>query len=236
MAKIVVQGAMPREVDLLVEAHPGGSWVAHAGYAFYEAGDLVISHTRVGIMNAAISTMEAIRVYAPACVVNQGAAGAATRETRVCDLVIGLDSAYINDLRTPPKEAGAGSDALLWRSGTQYIERPSADGRLVALARKIPYGVGRVFFGTLGAGDMFSREADRIDQLHRWHGHLCEDMESAAVYRACAARGVPVIGIRAISNNELTGQTDDKELYRTAEVAAQNFVASYLEKLREEFK
>ncbi len=236
MAKIIVQGAMLREVDLLVEAHPGGTWVEHAGYAFYEAGDLVIAHTRVGIMNAAISTMEAIRVYAPACVVNQGAAGSAKRELRVCDLVIGLDSAYINDLRTPPREAGAGSDALLWHAGTQYAERPSADQRLVALARKTPYGAGRVFFGTMGAGDMFSREADRIDQLHGWHGHLCEDMESAAVYRACAACGVPVIGIRAISNNELTGQTDDKELYRTAEVAAQNFVESYLERLREEFR
>jgi nucleoside phosphorylase len=235
MAKIVVQGAMPREIDLLVEAHPGGTWAEHAGYSFYEAGDLVIAHTRVGIMNAAISTMEAIRVYAPACVVNQGAAGAAKRELRVRDLVIGLDSAYINDLRMPPRETGGGSDALLWRSGTQYTERPSADGRLVSIARKTPYAGGRVFFGTLGAGDVFSREADRIDQLHAWHGHLCEDMESAAVYRACAARGVPVIGIRAISNNELTGQTDDKELYRTAEVAAQNFVAGYLERLRKEF-
>jgi adenosylhomocysteine nucleosidase len=235
MAKIVVQGAMPNEIDLLVGAHPGGTWATRAGYAFYEAGGLVVARTGVGIMNAAISTMEAIRAYAPACVVNQGAAGGATRETRVCDLVIGLDSAYINDLRMPPKGAGMGSDALAWRAGGQYTFRPRADERLVALAREIPYAEGRVFLGTLGAGDVFSREIDRIDQLHSWHDHLCEDMESAAVYRACEACGVPVIGIRAISNNELTGQTDDEALYRAAQVAMQRFMARYVERLREEY-
>lgn len=236
MAVIVAQGAMPGEIDLLVEHFPNGTWTIRAGYAFYEAGDVVISRTAVGIMNAAISTMEAIRAYAPACVVNQGAAGGATRETRVCDLVIGLDSAYINDLRMPARTAGMGSDALKWRSGSQYRERPRADERLVAIAGEIPYAEGRVLFGTLGAGDIFSREIDRIDQLHAWHGHLCEDMESAAVYRACAACGVPVIGIRAVSNNELTGQTDDDAQYRTAEVAAQNFVARYMERLLEAFR
>lgn len=236
MAVIVVQGAMPGEIDLLVAGRPGGTWVERAGYAFYEAGDLVVSRTGVGIMNAAISTMEAIRAYAPACVVNQGVAGGATREMRVCDLVIGLDSAYINDLRTPARAAGTGSDALKWRAGDQYAKRPRADERLVALAREIPYAEGRVFFGTLGAGDVYSREIDRIDQLRAWHDHLCEDMESAAVYRACAACGVPAIGIRAISNNELTGQTDDDALYRTAEVAAQNFAARYVARLGEAFR
>jgi len=41
---------------------------------------------------------------------------------------------------------------------------------------------------------LFSREADRIDWLHEHMGHLCEDMESVAVYKACAACGVPVLG------------------------------------------
>ncbi len=235
MAKIVVQGAMESEIDLLVEAHPGGKWVEHAGYAFYEVGERVISHTRVGIMNAAISTMEAIRMYAPMCIVNQGAAGGATREMRVCDLVVGRDSAYINKLRTLPRGAGMGSDALAWHFGKREPQLPHADARLVALAVEMPYDEGRVICGTLGAGDVFSREVDRIDQLVAWHGHLCEDMESAAVYRACAAGGVPVIGIRAISNNELTGQADDEALYRTAEVAAQKFVLRYIERLGEGF-
>lgn len=235
MGKIVVQGAVRREIDLLIQSLPGGTWIERAGYDFYEAGDLVFSHTRVGIMNAAISTMEAIHAYAPACVINQGAAGGATRGMRVCDLVIGLRSAYINDLRTPPRGAGAGSDALAWRAGRQYADCPRADERLVALSRDVSYDDGCVFYGTLGAGDVFSRETDRIDQLHIWHGHLCEDMESAAVYRACVARGVPVIGIRAISNNELTGQTDDAAQYRTAEVAVQGFIARYIERLGREF-
>ena len=51
--------------------------------------------------------------------------------------------------------------------------------------------------GTLGSGDLFSREADRIAWLRARFGELCEDMESAAVYQACAAHGVPVVGLRA---------------------------------------
>lgn len=76
------------------------------------------------------------------------------------------------------------------------------------LAEKTPYD-GKLLRGKLGSGDLFSRETDRIDLLHTQFGELCEDMESAAVYKVCQTFHVPVIGIRIISNNEITGKHDD---------------------------
>ena len=60
--------------------------------------------------------------------------------------------------------------------------------------------------GTLGSGDLFSREVDRIRWMQERKGELCEEMESVGVYECCRRFGVPCIGVRVISNNELTGE------------------------------
>ena len=58
----------------------------------------------------------------------------------------------------------------------------------------------------LGSGDLFSREIDRIHWMQEKKGELCEEMESVGTYECCRRFGVPCIGVRVISNNELTGE------------------------------
>jgi len=234
---IVVQGAVTGELCELIRLLPVGAARTINGYEFYEAtlgrARIVVSKTGVGIMNACLSTMIALNEYRPDCVVNQGTAGGHTRDILYGDVVIGATSIYLNNMRTPLRREGEGSDALSWRPGrSNTIELP-ADERLVRLAQEIEYD-GRMIVGKLGAGDLFSREADRIDWLHEHMGHLCEDMESVAVYKACAACGVPVLGLRIISNNELIGPRDDEDKYTQAQKRLQGFVMRLVEKLCEE--
>lgn len=63
----------------------------------------------------------------------------------------------------------------------------------------------------MGSGDVFNREIDRIDWITRTFENLCEDMESIGVYSVCEKFNIPCIGIRIISNNEITGEKLDKE-------------------------
>ena len=134
-------------------------------------------------------------------------------------------------MQSPIREKGAGSNALEWipleTKGAAPLE---ADPKLVQAAEQTPYA-GTLLCGRLGSGDLFSRETDRIDLLHAQFGQLCEDMESAAVYKVCHLYRIPVIGIRIISNNELTGRHEAPELFRQAQEKLQGFLYRYLQAL-----
>lgn len=212
MRTIVLQGAMENEINLLVTLFGNGEWSTYNGYSFYETSlgktRIVISLTQIGIINACISTMLAIEKYHPECVINQGTAGGHTRDMKVGDIVIGKSDVYINNMRSPLKGKDEGSNSLEWWPGKSRSFDINADKRLLELVKTVPYD-GRVIIGKLGSGDLFSRETDRIDLMHSQLGELCEDMESIAVYKACIECGIPVIGVRIISNNEITGANDD---------------------------
>lgn len=111
----------------------------------------------------------------------------------------------------------------------------NADTRLIELTKTIPYD-GRIILGKLGSGDLFSRETDRIDWMHSQLGELCEDMESIAVYKACIECGVPVIGIRIISNNEITGENDNDALFDMVHNKLQNFIFEVIKLIENEFE
>ena len=234
METILVQGAVTGELRELIRMIPHGVQCAVNGFAFYETElngkRIILSRTGVGMMNACIATMTAIQAYHPDCIINQGTAGGHTRDVRYGDIVIGEESVYLNNMRMPLKGSGEGSDALAWRPGRSNTVVVEADEQLIETARQVEYE-GRVIVGRLGAGDIFSREADRIDWLHKQMGHLCEDMESVAAYKACAACGVPVLGVRIISNNELIGPRDDDERYTRAQVRLQQYVFRLLKRL-----
>lgn len=235
MPTIIVQGAMPCEIAQLKEWLPGGRTVTYGGYSFYETSyqqaQIILSLTEIGIVNAALATMLAIEKYRPAYIINQGTAGGHLPDLRPGDIIIGKFAVYLNDMRMPLKKTGEGSNALEWTPGSGCFML-EADPALVALAESIS-SEDRLIVGRLGSGDLFSREADRIQWLHSRLGALCEDMESAAVYKACHACQIPVIGIRIISNNELTDNHDDPEHTDTIHEKLQKYILTYLKLLIE---
>lgn len=235
MRTIVIQGAVRGEIDFLSESLPGGIWTETNHYSFYETFyrddmKIVLSLTKMGIIHACVATMSAIVKYHPLCIINQGTAGGHTRNMAIGDIVIGESSVYLNNMRSPVKGKGAGSNALEWRPGNTSTFDLKADAQLVEYALKVPCD-GRLRLGKLGAGDLFSREIDRIDLLHQQLGQVCEDMESTAVYKACHDCDVPVIGIRIISNNEITGEHDSIETFSKVQLKLQQYILKYIELL-----
>ncbi len=213
--RVIVQGAVDTEIRSLIRKMPGGNENILNGYYFYETthpetgSDIIISRTGMGIMNACIATQLGIAHYSPRFIINQGTAGGHTRKMRVGDIVIGDTAVYIND-------------ALRELEGENDISPFCASRQLLDEAR------GTVLHGRLGSGDIYSRGPGTIDELHAKYGELCEDMESAAVYKTCDIFKVPVIGIRIISNNELTGEPED---FDGAHALLQDYIYDYLTRL-----
>lgn len=219
---LLIQGAMDVETDLLVSALEGAEELRLGGYRFWRgtvgALELVVSRTEVGLVNAACATVLGIREFSPRAVINQGIAGGHSEDLHVGDMVVGESCTHINDLITPVRGRGEGSDPFSWSFHDHSEEGEpmalSADSEWVSHLCAAPYSGGARVVGRLGSGDLFSREQDRILWLQARGGHLCEDMESFAVYRACARLSVPCVGVRILSNNELTGEAYDRAMGR----------------------
>lgn len=62
----------------------------------------------------------------------------------------------------------------------------------------------------LAVGDVWNQEADKILMLHQKYGTLCEEAEGIAVYTVANDFGIPVLGIRVISNNEILEEPYDR--------------------------
>ena len=57
--------------------------------------------------------------------------------------------------------------------------------------------------GIVGSGDVWNKNETIIKTLNEKYNILCEEMETAGVYRIANNFNIPVISIRIISNNEI---------------------------------
>lgn len=217
---ILIQGAMDVETDLTVGRLENCREETIAGFRFwqgrYAGWDLVVSRTEVGMVSAAVATVLGIQRFSPSLVLNQGTAGAHCPDLHVGDMVIGRTCVDIQSVLMPKRGAGEGMDPAAWTLWDFDADTPpvvlEGDAHWAERFETAPYATGRVLPGCLGTGDVFNREHDRILWLRAQAGEDCEDMESLAAYRVCRRFGVPCLGLRIISNNELTGEAYRREV------------------------
>lgn len=212
---IVILGPMESESAWLIGALENRRETDVGAYTFHEGTvdgyPVVVCRCYIGVVNSAAVTALAIARYDPLCVIIQGTAGAHDPALHQGDIVLGERMVNIGRFFTPHRDAGTGSDPFSWEPHGSEIPalHPSAeiselhsDPHILALAEKIPYEHGRVVRGGIGAADIWNRELDMIDRLHRTLRTDCEEMEGFGVAQVCAQLGVPAADIRVISNSE----------------------------------
>ena len=213
---ILIQGAMDVETDRTVGRLENCREETIAGFRFwqgrYAGWDLAVSCTEVGMVATALG----IQRFSPSLVLNQGTAGAHRPDLHVGDIVIGRTCVDIHSALMPKRGVGEGMDPAAWTLWDFDADTPpvvlEGDAHWAERFEATPYAEGRVLSGRLGTGDVFNREHDRILWLRAQAGEDCEDMESLAAYRVCRRFGVPCLGLRIISNNELTGEAYRREV------------------------
>ncbi len=231
---IIIMAAMDVEADFLIEKLENMTCVDVEKYQFFEGTienyPVVICRCYVGTINATIATYIAIQKYHPIAVISQGTAGAHGKNIHIGDLVIGQKCVNIVSAKTPRKKEGEGSNSLEWNllkfiSGQEdRLEYQLGNKHLIEFAKKVPYTDGKIHFGTLGSGDIWNQETDKILWLHQNYGTLCEDMESIAIYTVANRFKIPVLGIRVISNNEILGES----YIRTTGLKSQEFCYQFI--------
>ncbi len=232
---ILIQGAMDIEVEYFINHLEKKEKHTIAGYEFYtgyiHTSKIIISKTLVGVVNATTATTIGIMTFHPDFVINQGIAGAHKSNIHIGDIIIGEKCCNINAFSMPTKEEGHSSNPFEWEPNKRGKEIQNGDEKLVKLFKDFfeTNHENAIYTGTLGSGDVFNREYDRIVWLQNQFHHLSEDMESIGTYCVCNQFQIPCVGIRIISNNELTNEKLDKEqAIRLQELFIKLFKTKYI--------
>lgn len=233
---ILIQTAMEVECSEILKVLENKVKKIMQGYIFYEGTfnnhKIIISLSKVGLIHASSSLTIAIEKYHPAMILNIGIAGATDKELHTKDIVVGESIININSYRTPYKKEKEGSNPNEWELLTflsgeldRLIEEKTEE-KLLSITKKILKGK-NIHIGKIGSGDVWNREFDRIMYLNKKYNIICEDMESIATYTIANRNNIPVISIKMISDNIITGE----EYNREVGIDLQKVMIKYLEKL-----
>lgn len=238
---ILIQAAMEVEAEFIISNLEEKKEVNIQGYSYYEGSmyntKIIISLSKVGLIHASASLSLAIEKYKPDIILNMGIAGATDKNIHVKDIVIGESVININSYRTPYKKDNEGSNPNEWEFLTflsgekdRLIEEKT-DKNLLTITKEILKDE-KITIGKIGSGDVWNREMDRIIYLNKEYNILCEDMESIATYTIANQNNIPIIAIKMISDNILTGENYKREVG----IELQKVIMKYLEKLLKRYQ
>jgi adenosylhomocysteine nucleosidase len=222
---IVVQGAMPSEVEKLVARLDDVTLERVAGWRFWkgrvDGRPVVVSQTLKGVANAGAATMLAVERHRPLAIINQGTAGGHDPSLRLYDIVLGESSVSLSAFKSPHRPAGGGSNPLEWKvfslmtsegsaandPNARKVARFAADPALLDTAKSVRhrYARAKVVPGVIGSSDMWHEELDLIARFRAEFGTSVEDMETAAAAQIAQLAGVPFLGVRVVSDNITNG-------------------------------
>ncbi len=221
---ILIQGAMKVETEYLIEKLVDSEKIILNSYEYYKGFlnniSVVISITKVGTVNSAVSTILAIKEFNPILVINQGVAGGYGNNIHKGDIVIAKSVYNMSSYRTQKYKENEGIHPnewifLDWNDGEKKEkEKITADISLLNKFKKIltsNYN-GTIHTGNVLSGDAWNNEIDRIRWFIDYFDAMAEDMESYSVYKVCSDNKIPVLGVRMISNNIINQEEYNKSL------------------------
>lgn len=237
MKPIIIQGAESSEIDFFLDKLELYKEFTIGGFSFFKGNfnnvDVIISKTKVGEINAAAATTIGILNFEPRAVINQGTARGHKETIHKGDIVIGEKFFQINSYKSEYLGKQKGTKPINWTlkefkclEDKKCNKYNVANKRLLELAKaEIPNLTNKkIHVGIIGSGDVWNREFDTITYLNKNFNTLCEDMETAGVYKIANSFDIPVVSIRIISNNELLKEEYEPKIAKECQELIYNFV------------
>lgn len=197
--------------------------------------EIILCDSNIGLINTAAATTLAIEKYKPDYIINQGCAGAISKDIHKSDIVVGTECINITSINTKYKEEGQGYNLDDWELinfvvGEKDRLIPQHAGlELIEKVKQIEktYKYGKIHYGIIGSGDIWNSECDWLIKLNEKYGILCEEMEGIAVYTIANQYKIPAIDIRVISDNELLKEEYDRNI----SLKGQEFIMNLLREI-----
>lgn len=196
MAKIAIIGAVEQELLPLSEAlQLDGEWerLTDSVYVNKQRGiEIFAGVVGVGKVNSAYRIAEIVQEFSPELIINIGFAGGMLSDALPGDIIIGTDYRQV-DFVSLSQQLSVG---VIPGAAPFLIPEP-----FIQLAEKHSKGSGfRTFSGRIATGDFFLNDNVRKAEIVRDFAPAAFDMESAAIAHVCAAKAIPFVALRVLSD------------------------------------
>ncbi|HIP52366.1 MAG TPA: 5'-methylthioadenosine/adenosylhomocysteine nucleosidase [Campylobacterales bacterium] len=229
MSKIAIMGAMPEEIEPLLEKLENINKVEYANNTYYEATykgkDLVIAYSKIGKVFSSLTASTLLEKFACDKLLFSGVAGAINPALKIGDLII-ADKLCQHDLDI----SIFGHDFGYVPEGAKFVE---TDKALREIAKEVAKENNlSLIEGTIATGDQFVASNERKGFISKNFQADAIEMEGASVAVVCDALKVPFFVLRAISDtaNDDAGMDFDEFMVGSAKISA-NFILDMVEKI-----
>ena len=200
---IAVIGAMSVEIEYLLSIMTQKLESIQGRMVFYSGilnnTPCVAAVCGAGKVNAAAYTQAIIAKFKPRLVINIGVAGGIAPDVHIGDLVV-ADSCIQYDYDISALEA----DRLpgdICISGKIMTQLPCDNKASYLIAKSAAEIYDNVLRGVIVTGDSFIADSKKCQSLHEsFHALACE-MEGGSIAHVCHMNNLPVVVLRAISDN-----------------------------------
>ncbi len=229
MSKIAIMGAMPEEIEPLLEKVENIKKVEYANNSYYEATykgkELVIAYSKIGKVFSSLTASTLIEKFGCTKLLFSGVAGAINPELKIGDLII-ADKLCQHDLDITI----FGHDHGYVPEGAVFVE---SDETLREVAKEVATKSNlSLIEGTIATGDQFVASSERKEFISKTFNADALEMEGASVAVVCDALDVPFFILRAISDtaNDDAGMDFDEFMVGSAKISA-NFILDMVESI-----
>jgi adenosylhomocysteine/aminodeoxyfutalosine nucleosidase len=228
--KIAIMGAMPEEIEPLIDRLDNVTTTVYAQNRYYEgtynSQDVVVAYSKIGKVFATLTATILIEKFGCDVLLFSGVAGAISDDLKIGDLII-ADGLCQHDL-----------DITAFGHPFGYVPEGEVciptDVKLRTIAKEIAAEKGIALKeGVIATGDQFIANADRKNWIgDTFNAHALE-MEGAAVAVVCNAFDTPFFILRAISDaaDMDAGFDFDAFLESSAKISA-DFILAMVERIR----
>jgi adenosylhomocysteine/aminodeoxyfutalosine nucleosidase len=227
--KIAIMGAMPEEIEPLVEKLENVSSMIYAENTYYEGiydgKEVVVAYSKIGKVFAALTATLLIEKFGCDRLLFSGVAGAISDDLKIGDLIIaeGLcqHDLDITAFGHPFGYVPEGEICIATDTGLRQVAKEVARKKGLSLKE-----------GIIATGDQFVADPERKDWIGKTFNADALEMEGASVAVVCHALKVPFFILRAISDSaDMDASFNfDTFLESSAKVSA-DFILSMVEEI-----
>lgn len=199
--RIAIIGAMDSEIAYIIDTMQGMTKEVKAGITFYtgrlNGKAIVLFKSGIGKVNSAMAITMALERYDIDAIIFTGVAGAVSPTLHLADIVI---SNHLVEHDYDTRALGGIRGHVPGSVNGVF----TADSRLIRIAKESAEGVlgkSKVYIGTIVTGDQFIADAEKVQELRKEFNAMAVEMEGASVAHVAHLYGVPIVVIRAISDN-----------------------------------
>lgn len=197
MQKIAIMGAMPEEIEPLLDYFKEYKKIRYANNNYYEIEyrdiKVVVAYSKIGKVNSTLTASTLIEKFGCSKLLFSGVAGAVSSELKVGDLVVATKLAQ-HDLDI----TAFGHPYGYVPEGSVYEE---ASSELIEIAKEIASKKNmKLKEGVVVTGDQFVCNEERKEWIASTFKADALEMEGASVAVTCNALDVPFFILRSISD------------------------------------